>query len=66
MDREELLAEQKASKKFFRLTTGGNFKDFDTLPDLIDYLLNTWDDDSYFASIRRLATIPEKVAYKGK
>lgn len=65
MDKEELEREVEHAEKFFRLTMGGSFKDFDTLQDLTEFLLKNWNEN-YYASVRRLYEVPKKYAYKGK
>jgi len=65
MDKEELENEVKHSVRFYRLTMRGGFEDFDTLEELVEYMMKHWGTN-YYASIRRLAHIPDKYAYKGK
>jgi len=66
VDKEELDNEKKYSEEFFRLTMDGDFKDFDTLKDLIDFLLKNWDEHSFYASIRKLYETSKKHEYKGQ
>ena len=65
MNQEELENEVKSAVKFFRLTMGGGFKDFDTLEQLNEYMIKNWGNN-YYASVKRLYEIPDKHAYKGK
>ena len=65
MNQEELEKEVEEAVPFFRLTMKGGYKDFDTLPELVEKLLSRENELSY-ASVRKLYEIPNKYAYKGK
>ena len=64
MNQEELEKEVEEAVPFFRLTMKGGYKDFDTLPELVEKLLNRESELSY-ASVRKLYEIPNKYAYNG-